>query len=123
MLLLSRFANSKTRYLAKHEMATITTDKWDDELWGVVSDGAQSKQRIKLFFLFGKEDHWVADESREGLIEARASRQEIGGDDKPVMEVDQGNVPHAFCISRYCLPSRFQDTDFAQSTTRRLLAK
>lgn len=97
-------------YLAQHEMQTITTDKWDDEIWGV-TEAASS--RTKLFFLFGTDDHWVADETRDELIAARAARGEVdeegeeseeGEEGKPVMEIDESGIPHGFCISEFFLP-------------------
>lgn len=92
-------------YLAQHEMQTITTDKWDDEIWGVVTDNAKVSERTKLFFLFGTDDHWVADETRDELIAARAARAaggeggEVGEEGKPFMEIDESGIPHGFCIS------------------------
>lgn len=90
-------------FLAKHEMATIMEDSWDDELWGVAA-GAASKQgekeKTKLVFLFGTGDHWVKDETRDALIAARASKGVAGEEARPIMEVDGMGIPHGFCISK-----------------------
>jgi len=86
--------------LAKDEMASITTDKWDDELWGVArtNESEASDARVKLCFYFGDNDHWVANESRDRLIASRAKAVPGGDDDKPLMEIDQTGIPHSFCI-------------------------
>jgi hypothetical protein len=70
-------------------MKTITADAWDDELWGL----------SKLYFYFGTDDHWVANETRDELIAARAATGQPGDDDKPTMEIDTHGTPHGFCIS------------------------
>ncbi|KAF1346592.1 hypothetical protein BDV97DRAFT_222489 [Delphinella strobiligena] len=84
-------------HLAQDEMRTITTDKWDDEIWGVVTD-AESSEGTKLFFLFGTDDHWVADETRDELIAARAAKGHVGEEGRPCMEIDESGIPHGFCI-------------------------
>ena len=85
-------------YLAKNELDVITTDMWDDEIWGVEKIKGKGK-RTKMFFYFGENDHWVADKTRDDLIVARASKGVAGDEDKPVMEIDKQGVGHDFCIS------------------------
>ncbi|KAI5194155.1 hypothetical protein E4T38_09688 [Aureobasidium subglaciale] len=85
-------------YLAGHEMLTITTDIWDDELWGISEAQNSSSDTTKLCFYFGTDDHWVADEARDELIAARAASSEAGDQDKPTMEIDTHGIPHGFCI-------------------------
>ncbi|KAI5248298.1 hypothetical protein E4T43_01652 [Aureobasidium subglaciale] len=85
-------------YLASHEMLTITTDTWDDELWGISEAQNSSRDKTKLYFYFGTDDHWVADETRDELIAARAASSEAGDQDKPTMEIDTHGIPHGFCI-------------------------
>lgn len=80
-------------------MKTITSDKWDDELWGAVNDQADGCSKTKLYFLFGSDDHWVANETRDALIAARGHTDGSDDKNKPVMETDLEGVPHAFCIS------------------------
>jgi hypothetical protein len=118
-------------------MKTITTDTWDDELWGVVSaeenhhdsllpatpsrQQDQQDQYTKLYFYFGTNDHWVADETRDELIAARASytcssttteekenAQQGNGRSgsksksrRPIMEIDHQDTPHGFCIGEF----------------------
>jgi hypothetical protein len=107
--------------MARDEMATITSDKWDDEVWGAAHVSPTGEPRAPLFFLFGKSDHWVADETRDELLRARGRRSRRtggsygdskGGDGgsaddgnnnawRPVMEVDEtGEWPHAFGIRK-----------------------
>lgn len=85
--------------MARDEMHTITADVWDDEIWGAQAPSSHPHPRPVLRFLFAREDHWVADETRDELIRAR------GGDGgeawRPVMEVDaQGGYVHGFCIEQ-----------------------
>lgn len=122
----SRGGVRQALYLAGYEMREITEDRWGDEVWGVasasattdsetthVSNGdesdAQKAYRTKLFFLFGTNDHWVDNETRDELIAARAAIEDkVGDEDKAVFEVDETGVPHGFCIGessflfRYC---------------------
>ncbi|KAI5193629.1 hypothetical protein E4T39_08867 [Aureobasidium subglaciale] len=85
-------------YLAGHEMQTITTDAWDDELWGITEAQNSGSENTKLYFYFGTNDHWVADETRDELIAARAASGEAEVQNKPTMEIDTHDIPHGFCI-------------------------
>jgi hypothetical protein len=77
-------------------MATITEDAWDAEIWGAVHPSPTGFSRPRMFFLFGKADHWVANETRNDLIKARAGHEHW----RPQMEVDEvEDWPHAFSIS------------------------
>ena len=118
------------------EMRVIGEDKWDHELWdiehatppapgvaeaqardGLMQTVSATPPPPKFFFLFGQNDHWVADHCRDLFI---ASRRTDGK--QPVTEgtsnrddetpggteaiapsstriiVDKGKLPHAFCI-------------------------
>lgn len=46
-----------------------------------------------------RQDHWVADHTRDALIAARAQIKDDLASSKPVMMIDQDGVPHGFCIS------------------------
>lgn len=82
--------------MASDELRSITTDKWDDEVWGIVSEPhrvhlstspSSSQQPVsnnnsgkaviaqppKTIFYFGKSDHWVAEKTREDIIRLRGS--------------------------------------------------
>ncbi|KAF2218785.1 hypothetical protein BDZ85DRAFT_65056 [Elsinoe ampelina] len=82
--------------LARHELVDISADKWDDEIWGVVAPASGTK--TKLFLYFAEVDHWIADETRDQIIAARAYSGKVDEEDRPVMEIDTNEVPHDFCI-------------------------
>jgi hypothetical protein len=85
--------------MARDEMLSITTDAWDEEVWGASHRSTSSYPRAQLRFLFGQEDHWVSDATRDDLIRARASKADSEDEHwKPKMEVDEEGWPHAFCI-------------------------
>ncbi|KAK8247617.1 hypothetical protein HDK77DRAFT_425932 [Phyllosticta capitalensis] len=71
----SRHGIRQALHMARDELRTITHDKWDAELWGAaLPSDLQQKQRAprpQLYFLFGRKDHWVADETRDELIRLR----------------------------------------------------
>ncbi|TKA44528.1 hypothetical protein B0A49_12650, partial [Cryomyces minteri] len=92
----SKWGIRQALHMAKDEIATITEDRWDDELWGAAV--ASSSPKTKLFFYFGENDHWVADRTRDELIAARAYQTTRGEEWRPKMEIDQNNIPHGFCI-------------------------
>lgn len=93
-------------HMARDEMFQIDTDFWDDEVWGAAHPSENKHERAQLRFLFAEKDHWVADETRDKLIQARgrsaaSSVQEtdgLGEDWKPIMEIDQEGFPHGFCL-------------------------
>ncbi|KAK4209169.1 lipid droplet-associated hydrolase [Rhypophila decipiens] len=116
--LTSRDGIHQALYLARDEMASITEEKWEREMWEASHDleqdesskvGAEGKTKLKqggdrFFFLFGKKDHWVADKTRDAFIEKR--RQEHGDKGRVRVLVDEtggvggekAGIPHAFCI-------------------------
>lgn len=95
--------------MAGDEMRQITTDTWDAEIWGATHPSSHQHPRPILRFLFAKEDHWVANETRDELIKARGRNGGRGEEDgaeewKPVMDVDEKEGwPHGFCI-RHSVP-------------------
>ena len=89
-------------HMLRYELAQMTTDQWDDELWGVLARSDEA--RTKLFFYFAPDDHWVADRSRDKLIAARAFSGKPGEAGRPHMEIADGNLPHAFCIRKSSIP-------------------
>ncbi|KAJ5317616.1 hypothetical protein N7508_002124, partial [Penicillium antarcticum] len=77
-------------HMAADEMRTITSDKWSDDVWGVAT---AREPLTKLFFYFGRKDHWVADQTRDEIIAVR------GGEGRgPIMLVCEEDLPHAFCL-------------------------
>lgn len=94
----AHFLRSKTGvaqslHMARDEMKTITEDKWDAEIWGVEGEKKEKSEAPRLVFLFGEDDHWVADHTRDALIKARGN-----GSDRVKMVLDEDKIPHGFCI-------------------------
>lgn len=93
--------------MARDEMFQIDTDIWDEEIWGAAASEPATKHlhpRPILRFLFGKQDHWVADATRDALINNRGRYEFAVGNQpvdewKPIMEIDEREGwPHGFCI-------------------------
>ncbi|KAJ5089143.1 hypothetical protein N7532_007827 [Penicillium argentinense] len=78
-------------HMAADEMRTITTDKWSDDVWGVAST---RDPVAKLFFYFGRNDHWVAEKTRDDIIALKGRQDGLG----PKMLVCEEGLPHAFCL-------------------------
>ena len=114
-------------HLAKDEMKTITGDNWDEEVWGAATaEGTNNRDtinsnlimywgqkvnksnRLKKFDrkLMSSQDKWVADHTRDQLIDARGQRSH--GDEadswKPVMLRDEEGMPHDFCTTYRMFP-------------------
>lgn len=93
--------------MAADEMRDITSDKWSDDIWGTRSppsqsrDGSNSRKLSKLVFYFGRNDHWVAERTRDEIIAMRGSIS--CGSRGPKMVVCEEGLPHAFCIRAYSL--------------------
>ncbi|GAT29682.1 hypothetical protein RIB2604_03100150 [Aspergillus luchuensis] len=98
-------------HMAADEMRTITTDKWSDDVWGIASSsGENTNDKVhnddngstsRMFFYFGRNDHWVAEKTREEIIQAKAkSSSMVGGKGGtgPTMVVCEDGLPHAFCL-------------------------
>ncbi|KAF5003161.1 hypothetical protein FDECE_10275 [Fusarium decemcellulare] len=86
----SRDGVRQSVHLGLSELETICDEKWSEELWAV-SQGPRGE--VPRFFVFyAKTDHWVDDGEREGFIERRK-----GGGGMTRIEVDEGDIPHAFC--------------------------
>ncbi|KAI0903209.1 hypothetical protein F4823DRAFT_568922 [Ustulina deusta] len=78
-------------HLGMDEMRVIHEDKWDDDLWEIAQS---SKSAVpKFYFFFGRQDHWVADHYRDTFIRKRSAQAE-----RTRLIVDEGDLPHAFCI-------------------------
>ena len=96
-------------HMGKDEMRVIGPEAWGRELWEAVDavEGDEDREvgglekeagRVRFWLYFGEGDHWVADEWRDEFITRR--EREGGGGTRVVL--DEGGVPHAFCI-RTCL--------------------
>ncbi|KAL7656045.1 hypothetical protein ACMYSQ_005173 [Aspergillus niger] len=100
-------------HMAADEMRIITTDKWSDDVWGIASSSSSSSRNrdgerndslttaaslpARMFFYFGRNDHWVAEKTREEIIEAKSMARGKGGK-TPTMVVCEDGLPHAFCL-------------------------
>ena len=102
--------------MAEDEIENITEDKWDAEIWGVEHHEPDRKYNIpKLIFYFARNDHWVANHTRDALIAARARGEGEEQTGKPVMIVDKDGIEHGFCIRMFPLffPHSNIDTIFS----------
>ncbi|CAG8043457.1 unnamed protein product [Penicillium salamii] len=90
LFLKSRGGVRQALHMAADEMRTITSDKWGDDVWGAAREPV-----AKLFFYFGRNDHWVAEQTRDEIV---ALRGREGG---PTMVVCEEGLPHAFCLSEF----------------------
>jgi hypothetical protein len=113
--LLSKYGVWQALHMAKDELAQLTHDKWSDEIWGTSStisaavgksadENASSAilptSHTRLFFYWGSNDHWIAQDTRDRIIQTRAKVEGQAGDErKPTMEVDSNGIGHAFCLS------------------------
>ncbi|KAL4884109.1 hypothetical protein BJY04DRAFT_14374 [Aspergillus karnatakaensis] len=96
----SRRGVRQALYMATDEMRVISSDKWSDDVWGVsaasVKDSrGQPLPPAQLYFYFGRNDHWVAERTREEIVAARGGSKAGAG---PRMVVCEESVPHAFCL-------------------------
>ncbi len=107
-------------HMLRDELRIITSDKWDSEVWGAASPSPLGVPRAKLYFYFAKQDHWVADKTRDDLIKlrSRGAENDISAEDRdrgydwwPRMEIDGNNVPHGFCLSELPRPAISISTD------------
>ncbi|KAM3065645.1 hypothetical protein ACMFMF_010868 [Clarireedia jacksonii] len=106
----SRAGVHQALYLAKDEMETITEDRWNEDIWGLEAGGGGEERRRtpRLVFYFGRNDHWVADHTRDALIAARglngvvADEESVSfsgeGGSKPIMMIDREGIDHSFCV-------------------------
>ncbi|PWY91448.1 hypothetical protein BO94DRAFT_555288 [Aspergillus sclerotioniger CBS 115572] len=83
-------------HMAADEMRTISADKWADDVWGISSSAEEPL--IRMFFYFGRNDHWVAEQTREEIIEAKGKGEGEGEGKGPKMVVCEDGLPHAFCL-------------------------
>ncbi|KAL4737884.1 hypothetical protein BDV11DRAFT_146461 [Aspergillus similis] len=96
----SRWGVREALHMAADEMRTITSDKWTDDVWGVSRPTYSevqlvSKPLTRLLFYFGRNDHWVAEKTREEILATRGGMRAGRG---PRMVVCEESVPHAFCL-------------------------
>lgn len=108
--------------LVKDELHQITHDRWDEELWGASGPSPTGIPRAKLWFYFGETDPYVLEAERAELMQKRGRVAGGAGDEwKPLIEIDQAKVPHAF-VMRKCdtCATCSLDADATQNTVSRL---
>lgn len=93
--------------MAADEIHEIGADKWSDEIWGLTNPSEISNQQTnkltKLVFYFGRNDHWVAEKTREEIIRARSPKVEnleTAGQGPTMMVCDDGII-HGFCVGKF----------------------
>ncbi|KAJ9134589.1 Lipid droplet-associated hydrolase [Pleurostoma richardsiae] len=102
--LTSRDAVWQALHLGKDEMRVIADDRWAEELWEVTDEAVAHRHEVpKFFILFGKEDYWVSNSHRDEFIKQREEHRRREGPahkkDRTRIVVDEGNLPHDFCIN------------------------
>jgi pimeloyl-ACP methyl ester carboxylesterase len=81
-------------HMGMDEMQVIADDTWEDELWEIATEAQVHDRPLpKFFFFFGQNDIWVANRVRDAFIEKRRRQVE-----RTRLIVDEGKLPHAFCI-------------------------
>ena len=88
-------------YLARDEMRTITEDGWGEEVWVASGneDGKGGAGRMRLFFLFAKNDHWVADRTRGEILTLRGGEEGRKRGRTVIVDENEGLV-HAWCLKQ-----------------------
>ena len=88
-------------YLARDEMRIITEDRWGEEVWVASGKehGTGGAGRKKLFFLFAKNDHWVADRTREEILKFRGGEEGRRRGRTVIVDENEGLV-HAWCLQQ-----------------------
>jgi pimeloyl-ACP methyl ester carboxylesterase len=112
----SKYGVRQALHMAKDELSQLTHDKWSDDFWGTSSTTISAavgksadedagtaiapRQHTQLCFYWGSHDHWIAQETRDKIIQNRAKVEgQAGNERKPIMEVDSNGIGHAFCLS------------------------
>lgn len=124
---MSDWTTNMARHMAQDELRTIKVDSFHSDIWGSTIDDtahtisrsntealstkaavksaveiSQQRKPPRLFFYFGRNDHWVAAKTRDELIKSRGSQTREGKG--PWMEVDEGGLPHGFCLRKGEIP-------------------
>lgn len=116
----SKYGVWQALHMAKDELSQLTHDKWSDEFWGtpatldsavqksaaveagkpVQGQSSAGNSHTQLYFYWGSDDHWIAQDTRDKIIATRARVEGLAGSDrKPTMEIDSHGIGHAFCLS------------------------
>ncbi|KAI5854716.1 hypothetical protein BZA05DRAFT_248111 [Tricharina praecox] len=84
----------QTIRLAAEEMEVIDQDRWGEEVWNAGGIGGAEAGKGGMVFVFGQGDWWVAEKTREEILEMRGNGK--GGGARVVLE--ERGLPHGFCI-------------------------
>jgi pimeloyl-ACP methyl ester carboxylesterase len=90
--LLSEKGVKQALHLARDELATIRADRWGEEVWGAGDGNADGGNGLKIYSLFAKEDHWVADATRDEILKVRGGRGKF--------VVDEEGLVHAWPLKQ-----------------------
>lgn len=86
--------------LARQELVSITDDVWGPEVWGagqaLQMGGLDQDRGPMLFFLFAQKDHWIADRSRDTILETRAR---LDGHGAFIVD-EKSALKHAWCLEQ-----------------------
>ncbi|TLS25234.1 hypothetical protein PpBr36_07242 [Pyricularia pennisetigena] len=92
-------------HMGKDEMRVIGEDRWGDDFWEEVGGGDAAAAAAaakpgdagtRFFLLYGKNDHWVAEDVRDAFLAKREARKGLR---TKVAVDDTGVLPHDFCIN------------------------
>ncbi|RKU44049.1 hypothetical protein DL546_005742 [Coniochaeta pulveracea] len=92
-------------HMGKDELKVIGEETWKDELWEIAEETDKEGSEVPKFYMYyGQGDHWVANECRDEFIARRNDHaQREGKRAKTKIVVDEDNIPHAFCLSKFFL--------------------
>lgn len=86
-------------------MNEIQDDRWqDDEIWAIephaTSNDKTSASAHNMIFYFGRDDHWVANATRDKIIRVKEEQKaKLEADpDRLRFIVCEDEVAHGFCI-------------------------
>jgi hypothetical protein len=120
----SRLGVRQALEMARLELREIRDDKWGEEVWGATASGGDGGdddegdavcevgKNPRLYFWFAKQDHWVADVTREEILRGRGKTGFVESEDDlqsenyhsartrtPRIRIDEtGGLVHAWCL-------------------------
>jgi pimeloyl-ACP methyl ester carboxylesterase len=112
--LTSRSGVRQALTMAAAELKEIRADQWGAEVWGaavdeeegdttrVIKASGSTRRRPRLYLWFAKEDHWVADITREEILRSKVGTEgENGGRTRPTIVIDEtAGLVHAWCLEQ-----------------------
>jgi pimeloyl-ACP methyl ester carboxylesterase len=112
--LTSRSGVRQALTMAAAELKEIRADQWGEEVWGaavdeeegdttrVIKASGSTRRSPRLYLWFAKEDHWVADITREEILRSKVRAEgENGGRTRPTIVIDEtAGLVHAWCLEQ-----------------------